>query len=113
MQTDKLVSSFFVTVIVTVMAFHRLGRKHECQNRENKRLDRRDDEFQTDEDHRQHRSRQERHNDQQNTAREHVTEKTEGKADHLTDFRDDLEDTNHEVNRAERFLAQVTENFWK
>ena len=94
---------------VAVMTFHRLRHEHEREYCKHQRLDRRDDDFEAVEDHRHNRSDQERHNNEQDTAGEHIAEKTEGQRNDLTDFRDDFDQPDAEVNDPERFLARVTE----
>src|SRR3954469_4862359 len=93
----------FVMLIVAGVTFHRLRRKYNRQDSKYIRLNRRHDQFQAVKNDGQQRCDQEGHDREQNTTRKDITKETEGKRDDLTEFRDDFDEADDEVNRAEGF----------
>ena len=94
-----------IVVIVTMMCFHCLDREDQCQNTEDQSLCQPNDDFKTNEHARNNGRYEERHNHQNHTTCEQVTEQTEGEAHDLTNFGDDFDQTDYEINQTEWFLT--------
>ena len=103
------------TVVAVVMVFLiavALGghcAKHEHEQREHRRLDEPDEEFQAIDDVHKQEGHQEGQHEDQHFARENVSEETEGEADDADQLREEFEEPNEGTDRAE---AEELLEFW-
>src|SRR3990172_1253789 len=102
----------FVSVVVLFVAvvLNRTDREDKRQHREHRGLDEPHEELQPIDDVHEKEWHQERQHEDQDLAREHVSEETEGEADHADELREEFEDADkrHDAVEVEELL-EVTE----